>query len=477
MSYRNPGIIKTPVAGEGMTEAIAGAVGQIGGAVLARKAAIEEENRRIQERKDRADAAELDRYNKSLEKSLEDTKEFEKANSESKTDFSNLWGQSTETEFRLLKESEADNLTLDEKKAYSKAIYEEKLKRSQILQTIGDIGATRTAAIDWEGDINFTSDKGEAFYEWSKEMKGAGSKPWKLTPGENNTSILSNGSSSYTFDNKEIATFKFGVNTPEIFKASDKMITDFNADLKKRAFDSDTATPQVLGEIRVAASQAGKTVQAEIKALSGVDKTAFKAALEKKLGLSDEDITKYESMVYSGDASKVSEAFNAINLKVQQRVDLDMASQTGLTLNENNEFVKEEKPIDLSSGFNGAAAFTLEQQLKDLRVKTKSVTSKEGVREVLGISDNAIDVPDSKWDLKTVLNDNILTISKVDPSQARENADGQTVGYETVELGTYDLTRKSDVMSYLRNQLKYSAGTAKALSDLADAITKAQKTQ
>jgi hypothetical protein len=486
MSYRNPGVIKTPVAGEGMGAAIANAAAEIGGAMIARKKEIEEENKRIEERKAQEDAAELARFNDFQEQSLEDKKAFVAANTETKTNYQNDYETSMGVEERLMTESEADGLTIEERKNYSAAIYKEKEKRQNMLQAIGDIGAAKSAAMDWEGDINFTSDKGEAFYQWSKDLKSDGStNPWKLTPGENNTSTLSNGSASHTFDNKDIATFKFGVNTPEVFQNSDKMIADLNADLKKRAFDSDTATPQVLGEIRTTASQAGKTVQSELRALSGVDKTAFLAGLKNKMGFSDDDVSKYEEMIYSGDAEKLTEAFTAINLKVQQRVDLATAASTGLTLNDKNEFVKEERPIKFDNPASGGTKeWTLETEKKDLIKKTKLV-NKDNYLEILNLKDGTIPVDKTKWDLKTTINGNNITISKVNPDDKvkqysdKLDADGKKVliGEAPVEvqLSTYNLAKKSDVMSFLRNQHKYAEGTYTQLSDLADAIVKAVK--
>lgn len=466
MSYRNPGIVKTPVAGEGLGEAIAGAVDQIGGAMITRKKEIEAENRRIEERRAAEDAAELGRYNSWLKQTNEDRNEFYEANNETKTNLADMWEESITVEERMLTESEADGLTLDERKSYSRDIYKEQEKRQNLMRFIGDVGAAKSAATEWEGDINFTGDKGEAFYQWAKELKSEGSKnPWKLTPGENNTSILSNGVASHTFDNKDIATFKFGVNTPEIFKNSDKMISDLNNDLKKRAFDADTATPQVLGEIRAAASEAGKTVQSELSALSKVDQTAFLAALRNKMGFSDEDVDIYKEKIYSGDAKKVEEAFTAINLKVQQRVDLATAGQTGLTLNDKNEFVKEEIKLSSNPASGGTAEWTLNKEIEDLNYKTKNV-DKTNYLEVLDIKIGERDIEGSKYNKVTEINDNKVSIYLIDPTQATDKfPSGKAQPGEV-----FDLTNKSDVMSYLKNKLQYSTGTYKDMSELADAI-------
>ena len=87
----------------------------------------------------------------------------------------------------------------------------------------------------------------------------------------------------------------------------------------------------------------------------------------------------------------------------------------------------------------------------------------------------------TKWDLKTTINGNNITISKVNPddkiNQYSTDANGKKVliGEVPVEvqLSTYNLAKKSDVMSFLRNQHKYSTGTYTELSELADAIVAA----
>ena len=199
------------------------------------------------------------------------------------------------------------------------------------------------------------------------------------------------------------------------------------------------------------------------------------------MGFSDDDVSKYEEMIYSGDAEKLTEAFTAINLKVQQRVDLATAASTGLTLNDKNEFVKEERPIEFDNPASGGTKeWTLETEKKDLIKKTKLV-NKDNYLEILNLKNGIVEQDKTKWDLKTTINGKNVTISKVDPNdkvdQFSTDADGKKtlIGEAPVEvqLSKYDLTNKSDVMSFLRNQHKYSTGTYTQLSELANAIVKA----
>ena len=144
--------------------------------------------------------------------------------------------------------------------------------------------------------------------------------------------------------------------------------------------------------------------------------------------------------------------------------------------------VKTTYESDLSSNpaSGGTKEWTLATEKADLIKKTKLV-DKDNYLEILNLKDGTIPVDKTKWDLKTTINGNNITISKVNPDdkvkQYSTDANGkkELIGEAPVEvqLSTYDLTNKSDVMSFLRNQHKYSTGTYTQLSNLADAIVKA----
>ena len=81
MSYRNPQIIKNTVDGAGMGQAIAGALSDVGDAIVTRTKELEAEDLRIAERKALEDAQEFERYKLSLEAGYEEEAAYDKNNS------------------------------------------------------------------------------------------------------------------------------------------------------------------------------------------------------------------------------------------------------------------------------------------------------------------------------------------------------------------------------------------------------------
>jgi hypothetical protein len=143
--------------------------------------------------------------------------------------------------------------------------------------------------------------------------------------------------------------------------------------------------------------------------------------------------------------------------------------------------MKPEKEVKFGNPASGGTAeWSMENEKKDLIYKA-SIVDEGNYLEILNIKDG-IEIneqPKTKWDLKTTFKNGIVTLSKLDPNDkvAKKDDKGNIIGEGPVEvqLASYNLKNKADVMSFLRNEHKYSTGTYKELSELADAISKAAK--
>jgi len=147
--------------------------------------------------------------------------------------------------------------------------------------------------------------------------------------------------------------------------------------------------------------------------------------------------------------------------------------------NDNGEFEVMKQETEFSNPASGGTKeWTLETEKKDLIYK-KGIVNKDNYLQILNIKAGTVEQDNTKWDLKTTINGSNVIISKVDPNDEVKKFDkeGNLISESPVEvqLSTYDLKNKSDVMSFLRNQHKYSTGTYTELSELADAIVKATK--
>ena len=465
MSYRNPQIIKQPVDGAGMSQAIIGAVSEIGEAFVTRKEDIAAEDLRIAERKALEEAQELKRYDLSLQAGAAEEKKYDEANEGFRDYTKGLWGSSLQTQYDLEKQLEADGATLEDKKRITEQIYKEKKKRQSMVAVVGGIGAAKEEVQKMGEDINFSSDAGKAFYEWSKEQGG-----WKLDNTKDGFVIVTNGKESYEVPNEsfEKGTFKIGSPTPDIMSGNKVAIKTLNDEAKARAFGDDTANPQFLSDTAALAGTLTNKTMASVMSYAKTDKAAFEGILAKRLGLSDEDIKSVNNNLYSGDAVKVGMANAIIRNNIANRVSREVTNKTGLVRNKDGTFTPPAEKT--KGGFQNSKTWTKGQWSSDLRTKTSEINSSEDVFTQLGIIPGTVNA-DGPGSLKTTISgdkNQKITLSRVNPKQTDVDGKPKPMGAGV----TYDFSKKSNVMAYLKNTQSYPAGLQAEIAALADQIVK-----
>ncbi len=465
MSYRNPQIIKNTVDGAGMGQAIAGALSDVGDAIVTRKKELEAEDLRIAERKALEDAQELDRYNKSLEAGAAEEAAYDKNNLGFQQISKDQWRSSLNAQYDLEKQLNADGATLEDKKRITEQIYKEKQKRQTMISVIGGIGAAREDVLKLGEDINFPSPASKAFYEWSKEQGG-----WKLDNTKEGFITVTNGKESYEVPNESFAkgTFKIGSPTPDIMAGAKEGAAALNDQAKSRAFGDDSANPQFLADTAALASTLTNKAIANIMSYAKTDKAAFEGILAKRLGLTDDQIKSVNKGLYSGNATSVGIVTAALRNNVASRVTREITNKTGLIRNENGTFSPPAEKAE--KGFKNSKTWTKGQWSIDLRTKTSEINNAEDVFTQLGIIPGTVNA-DGPGSLKTTISgdkNQKVTLSRVNPKQTDVNGVAKPMGASV----TYDFSKKSNVMAYLKNTQSYPAGLQAEIAALADQIVK-----
>lgn len=275
--------------------------------------------------------------------------------------------------------------------------------------------------------------------------------------------------------------------TPDLYEGVDDQAKEINAARSKREKGMQEFTPNDLSGITEAVNVNIDKAAANFDSYLKMDPMKAKAVLANSVypELSEADIDKKMEVLQAGGL-KGAAAQIEVREEMKKDIEYKWGMNTGVFRNAegNFEVMKPEEKSDLSRNpaRGGTAEWTLNQEIADLKYKAANV-NKTNYLEVLDIKNGVEEVEDTKWDLKTTINNNTVTISKLDPSdmvtKTIKNEDGDVIDEQEnpreVKLSTYNLTNKSDVMSYLRNQNKYSTGTYAELSKLADKIVEAAK--
>jgi len=302
--------------------------------------------------------------------------------------------------------------------------------------------------------------------------------------GNNWVNTLTENGVTYELPTDKIkdGSFEAFALTPDLYDGVDAQAKEINAARNKREKGMREFTPNDLSGIteavnvnidKAAANFDSYLKMDPIKARAVLSNSVYPEKTKKDIDLLMDDL----------QAGGIKGATAQIKVREELKKDIEYkwGMNTGVFRNDNGEFEVIKQETEFSNPASGGTKeWTLETEKKDLIKKTKLV-NKDNYLEILNLKDGTIPVDNTKWDLKTTINGNNITISKVNPddkiNQYSTDANGKKVliGEVPVEvqLSTYNLAKKSDVMSFLRNQHKYSTGTYTELSELADAIVAA----
>tara|TARA_R100000951_G_scaffold16007_2_gene12593 strand:- start:1373 stop:2824 length:1452 start_codon:yes stop_codon:yes gene_type:complete len=337
---------------------------------------------------------------------------------------------------------------------------------------------TELATLRAEGNVYF-DDKGlqgayVRFLDGNPNVKLSGKRV-----GNNWVNTLIEDGATYELPTDKIkdGSFKAFALTPDLYKGIDDQAKEINAARNKREKGMQEFTPNDLAGITEAVNVNIDKAKANFTSYLEADPIKARAVLSNSIFPGDtKKINDLMNDLQSGDASgdpdnpgRYDEALAEVNAEMTKDIEYKWGMNTGVFRNDKNEFevIKPKEESDLSSNpaSGGTAEWTLNQEIADLNYKTKNV-DKTNYFEVLDLKIGERDIEGSKYNKVTEIKNNIVKIYLVDPSNTSENfPNGKPQPGEE-----FNLTNKSHVMSYLKNKLKYSTGTYKDMSELAQAI-------
>lgn len=338
---------------------------------------------------------------------------------------------------------------------------------------------TELATLREKGNVYF-DDKGLAgayvrFLDGNPNVKLSGKRV-----GDDWVNTLTEDGVTYELPTDKIkdGSFKAFALTPDLYDGVDAQAKEINAARNKREKGMQEFTPNDLSGITEAVNVNIDKAKANFSSYLEVDPIKARAVLSNSIFPGEtKKINDLMDALQSGDANKngdgrYDKAIAEVNAEMTKDIEYKWGMSTGVFRNDKGEFevMKPEEESDLSNNpaRGGTAEWTLNKEIEDLNYKTKNV-NENNYLEVLDIKMGERDIPGSKYNKVTEVNGSKVKIYLIDPTNTSTDfpAGKPQPGEE------FNLSKKSDVMSYLKNTLQYSTGTYKDISELADAIVAA----
>ena len=479
MSYRNPLIIQNNPGGN-IGEAANKAATSIQDAILFNMAKQEKKQEEIA-RKQAIDDANAIAAAKESSTEEADARKALNAN-EYSAEGMDAFNLSSKTKFDANQIVSNVNATREDRLAAQNAINAENTFQQNQVGALAYFSEDKAELADLRTKGNVYSMKGLGdvyvrFLDGDPNVKLSGKRV-----GNNWVNTLTENGVTYELPTDKIkdGSFEAFALTPDLYDGVDAQAKEINAARNKREKGMREFTPNDLSGIteavnvnidKAAANFDSYLKMDPIKARAVLSNSVYPEKTKKDIDLLMDDL----------QAGGIKGATAQIKVREELKKDIEYkwGMNTGVFRNDNGEFEVMKQETEFSNPASGGTAeWTLETEIEDLTKKAKLV-NKNNYLQILNIKAGTVEQDNTKWDLKTAINGSTVTISKVDPNDKVKKYDekGKLIGEFPVEvqLSTYDLTNKSDVMSFLRNQHKYSTGTYTELSELADAIVEAVK--
>jgi hypothetical protein len=492
MSYQNPLIIQNNPGGN-IGEAANKAATSIQDAILFNMAKQEKKQEEIAKKQAIDDANAIAAAKESSTEEADARKAL--AANEYSAGGMVAFGDSSDIKYKMNQIVTNVNATREDRLAAQDAINAENTFQQNQVGALAYFSEDKTelATLRAKGNVYF-DDKGlqgayVRFLDGNPNVKLSGKRV-----GNDWVNTLTEGGVTYELPTDKIkdGSFKAFALTPDLYDGVDAQSKEINAARNKREKGMQEFTPNDLSGIKEAVNVNVEKAKANFGSYLEMDPIKARAVLTNSIfpEKTKEQIDTLMNNLTSGDATgdpenpgKYDKALDEVNAEMTKDIEYKWGMNTGVFRNGKGEFevMKPEEEVKYSNPASGGTKeWTLETEKKDLIKKTKLV-NKNNYLEILNLKNGIVEQDKTKWDLKTTINGKNVTISKVDPNdkvdQFSIDADGKKtlIGEAPVEvqLSTYNLAKKSDVMSFLRNQHKYAEGTYTQLSDLADAIVKA----
>jgi hypothetical protein len=481
MSYQNPLIIQNNPGGN-IGAAANQAAASIQDAILSNMAKQEKKQEEIARKQAIDDANAIAAAKESSTEEADARKAL--AANEYSAGGMGAFGDSSDIKYKMNQIVTNVNATREDRLAAQDAINAENTFQQNQVGALAYFSEDKTelATLRAEGNVYF-DDKGlqgayVRFLDGNPNVKLSGKRV-----GNDWVNTLTEGGVTYELPTDKIkdGSFKAFALTPDLYDGVDAQSKEINAARNKREKGMQEFTPNDLSGITEAVNVNVEKAKANFGSYLEVDPIKARAVLTNSIfpEKTKEEIDTLMNNLTSGDATgdpekpgKYDDAIKEVNTEMTKDIEYKWGMNTGVFRNGEGKFevMKPEEEVKFSNPASGGTKeWTLKTEIDDLKYKA-GVVNKDNFLEVLNIKEaKGRFIKGTKYDMVTEINGSIVKMYKIDPGNTSSNfPDGKPQQGET-----FDLKKKSDVMSYLKNNLKYSTGTYAALSKLADKIVEA----
>jgi hypothetical protein len=389
--------------------------------------------------------------------------------------------KSSEEKYRMNQVAADVNATREDRLAAQDAINAENTFQQNQVGALAYFSEDKTelATLRAEGNVYFDENSLQGAYvrflDGNPNVKLSGKRV-----GNDWVNTLTEDGVTYELPTDKIkdGSFKAFALTPDLYDGVDAQSKEINAARNKREKGMQEFTPNDLSGIKEAVDVNVSKAKANFGSYLEMDPIKARAVLTNSIfpEKTKEQIDTLMNDLTSGDATKdgdgkYDKALDEVNAEMAKDIEYKWGMNTGVFRNGKGEFevMKPEEKVKYSNPASGGTKeWTLKTEIDDLKYKA-GVVDKDNFLEILNIKAASRDIEGSKYDMVTEINGNIVNMYKIDPG----NTSIDFPNGKPQQGETFDLTKKSDVMSYLKNNLKYSTGTYAALSTLADNIVAA----
>lgn len=474
MSYQNPLIIQNNPGGN-IGQQANKAAASIQDAILFNMEKQEKKQAEIAKKQAIDDANAIAAAKESSTEAASARKAFN-ANEYSSTGIG-AWEQASDAKFRNNQIVANVNATREERLAAQDAINAENTFQQNQVGALAYLSEDRAEYMELKSKGNVYSTDGLGgvyvkFLEGDPNVKLSGKRV-----GNDWVNTLTYDGKSYKLPTDKIkdGSFEAFALTPNLYEGVDDQAKEINAARNKREKGMREFTDNDLSGITEAVNVNIDKAAANFDSYLKMDPMKAKAVLANTIypEKDNKEIDRLMNDLQSG-GTKGALAQVAVKEELKKDIEYKWGMNTGVFRNAegNFEVMKPEEESGLSSNpaRGGTKEWTLNKEIEDLRYKRDNV-DETNYLEIMDIKPGSRKIEKSKYSKITEVNGNIVKIYTADPSDATDAfPNGRPIKGEE-----FNLAVKSDVMSYLKNQLKYSTGTYKELSKLADAIVAVNK--